>query len=298
MRVRQSFGDFLAVFPPWHRMEASEDSNPPDSCRPQIEKPCPLLPYKGRNERQCALPSFKYSEISLFICLILISAGAARAFTRSGTFPRPGGPASDSPTGTSGVGFYKTQSTETILSPLGSGRILDGHRAAGRALQGAFSAAELDGDFSLADGGEGADTYMELSPQGSKDAQQPKALLGPPSFTRESRKRTRGVSSNSHTPTKMPSFLPRRSLLTRSSMQTEMVEAMDMMRPRAQSYGFIRKLIGWLTGAPAVADANEVSALAKKMHDWNQQNQRRPEGKTKLILAMRHAESEFNVWRR
>ncbi|KAL8430942.1 hypothetical protein ACSSS7_005618 [Eimeria intestinalis] len=66
---------------------------------------------------------------------------------------------------------------------------------------------------------------------------------------------------------------------------------------RAQNRGFFHKLIGRVTDDPITVDAVEMAELAKKLHKWNLENHKHP-GKTKLVIAMRHAESKFNVWRR
>ncbi|KAL8455742.1 hypothetical protein Emag_000316 [Eimeria magna] len=59
---------------------------------------------------------------------------------------------------------------------------------------------------------------------------------------------------------------------------------------RAQNRGFLQKLIGRMIDDPLTADAVEMSELARKLHNWNLENQRQP-GKTKLVIAMRHAEN-------
>ncbi|KAL8439962.1 hypothetical protein Efla_007587 [Eimeria flavescens] len=90
---------------------------------------------------------------------------------------------------------------------------------------------------------------------------------------------------------------PLLGLFAYKERQRESVKAMQAALDKAGNRGIFGKLMGRMTDDPETADALAMAALATKLHDWNVQNQREP-GKTKLIIAMRHAESKFNVWRR
>ncbi|XP_026190046.1 uncharacterized protein LOC34621702 [Cyclospora cayetanensis] len=99
-------------------------------------------------------------------------------------------------------------------------------------------------------------------------------------------------------PTKqMTGVPPPRTLLSEGILHGQVRRSINKGRGGERSSVFSR-IVGWPWTDPAIAEAEAVSDLARKVHHWNSQRHRKPGSKTKLIFAMRHAESEFNVWRR
>lgn len=95
----------------------------------------------------------------------------------------------------------------------------------------------------------------------------------------------------------MPPSIPPRAVLLPNTRGKEFLDAMKMAKDTAEHRSLIRRLIGRVMDDQLTLDAVAMGELAKKLHQWNVESQRNP-GKTKLIIAMRHAESTYNVWRR
>ncbi|KAL8271914.1 hypothetical protein Esti_004038 [Eimeria stiedai] len=109
---------------------------------------------------------------------------------------------------------------------------------------------------------------------------------------------SRGVVACGQRPAvEMLSEVSSRALVASKNSRKGILDAMQGALERAENRGFLQKLIGQVTDDPLTVDAVEMAELARKLHSWNLQNQRQPV-KTKLVIAMRHAESKFNVWRR
>lgn len=108
---------------------------------------------------------------------------------------------------------------------------------------------------------------------------------------------TPAVPCDSSIPRLSPGFSAPCSGLASNSRKSEMQRGLQRAPGSAQGIGFFQKLANWMMHDPLSAEEERVRAFAEKVHKWNQGRHRHLHN-TKLIIAMRHSESTYNVWRR
>lgn len=251
----------------------------------------PGLRDEQRTDWQCLSSSSKGSTAAFIIFLLFSCAGGSFAVSRRSTL------AWGSPTSTVHPGcgspralaFTSPSSHFSAISPsinpLSTAGASVYHGKPSSAANGAQTLDFYIGQSTQSSGGSGHGFRLQVASKGTEAS-----LFG-------GREVTHGSSSSFPSSSEMPTPVLPRALHPFNGKREQLLNAMQAAKERTESRGLIQRLWGRLTDDPLTADATAMAEMAKKVHQWNVQNERTP-GKTKLIIAMRHAESKFNVWRR
>lgn len=247
----------------------------------------PQCTYANHDVGKHTLSLFKRLVLFFLICLFLSPARSTIAYRKGRAFNAGGDGGSGSsrrrPLGAFGTSFIASDTSHRPFVGRGA------PRGAPLAYSGRPSqeTEEEEGDSDPAEAHQ-TSTHAKYRRE---------ELPVDPDFALEDWETNSAGSAVRRRPQEMRSTLSSRASLILNAKRKEFLDAMKMAKEAAEHRGFLRRLIGRVTDDQLTVDALAMAELAKKLHDWNMQNQQNP-GKTKLIVAMRHAESTFNVWRR
>lgn len=253
----------------------------------QVRNCTALFTYAEHDVGKHASSLFKRSVLFLLICSFLSSASSTGAFSND----RPLYAVADT-----GFGFSKTQPPGAFdTSPIASDT---SHRPfVGRGAPKGAPLAYSSRPSQENDEEEG-DSDPAETPQRSTHAEYQTEVLPVASrFASDCQEENSADCAGWRDSQEMPPRIPSRALFSPNTKRKEFLDAMKMAKSASEGRGVFRRLIGLVTDDELTVDALAMAELAKKLHDWNVDSQRNP-GKTKLIIAMRHAESTYNVWRR